>query len=272
MKKLTFILILALISVLFAGCIGTENTGNDENSAETPSNVIVKEFGNIKIHSFLSDSVSPVIVENDKLVIIDYPGDSKEQAAAFKKYVESLEKPVDRIIISHIDDAHWVGIREYFPNTPLYSVDADQIKATEPGQNLTITQIADDTKMTIDGIKYEFETDRSIGAWAIKLPDQKAVYVEHLGYVKLHILLAPLEPRLEILKNIESEGYVWFMPGHGMPMEAPEFVDTVEKYYGDVLQAISESETADEAKAKIMAKYPDYYSEGLLDALLPQFF
>ncbi len=266
MKTFYFVFILALTSVFFAGCIGNGTI------AEPPSNVIIKEYGDVRLHTFLSDSVSPVIVEKNRLVMIDYPGDSAEQAAAFKEYAESLGKPVDRIIISHIDEAHWTGVEEYFPNVPLYSVDADEIMSTENGANLTVIRLNDNAKETIDGGSYEFETNREIGAWVVKLPDQKAVYVEHLGYVNLHILLVPLEPRLEILQTLEAEGYTWFMPGHGMPMTAPEFVDTVERYYGDVLQAVSESETPEEAKAIIMAKYPDYYSEGLLDALFPQFF
>lgn len=266
MKTFRFVLILILVCVLFAGCVG------NDTPAEPPSHVIIKEYGDIRLHTFLSDSVSPVIVEKNKLVIIDYPGDSAEQAAAFKEYAESLGKPVDRIIISHTDEAHWVGIKEYFPAVPLYSVDADEITASENGADLTVLRLGDDAEVAIDGVTYEFETNREIGAWAIKLPDQKAVYVEHLGYVNLHILLAPLEPRLEMLQELEAQGYTWFMPGHGMPMEAPEFTDRVQRYYTDVLQAVSESETPDEAKAVIMEKYPEYQTEELLDALLPQFF
>ncbi|WNY28078.1 hypothetical protein MmiEs2_02590 [Methanimicrococcus stummii] len=268
--KLKLILVLAVICIAFSGCL--ENGDETKPTPEIPSNVIVKEFGDVKLHSFLSDSVSPVIVEHDKLIIIDYPGDSEIQATAFKEYVESFGKPIDRIIISHVDEAHWINIQKYFPNVSIYSVDADEIMAMATGSNLTVTKLNDDSKMTIDGVKYEFETNREIGAWAIKLSDQKAVYVEHLGYVNLHVLIAPLEPRAEMLKDLEAQGYIWFMSGHGVPATASEFVDNVEKYYSEILKAVAESETPDEAKTIIMQKYPNYVTEEMLDAMLPQFF
>lgn len=238
----------------------------------TPENVVVKEIGDVKLHSFLSASVSPVIIESDSLTIIDFPGDAEENQPLFKAYVDSLGKPIERYYISHVDAAHWVGIESQFPDTEFYSVDADEIKAAEGGADLNITAIADGSQQTSGGVNLVFEVDREIGAWMIKMPDLKAAYVDHIGYVNLHVLLAPLEPRLAHLKALDSEGYTWYMPGHGVPMEGPAFVTLVETYYGDVLAAVAASSTPEEAKAIIVEKHPDYVTEGMLDGMLPAFF
>ncbi len=262
MKNWKVILGLLILAIIVMGCATTKQT------APTPSNVVVKEIGKVKLHSFMSASVSPVIIESNKLIIIDFPGDNPDNGPLFKQYIDSLNKPIARYFISHIDSAHWVGIEKQFPNMTFYSVDADQIKATKEGSGLTIEKIADGSKQTVNGINFVFDVDRGIGAWMIKMPDLKAVYIDHLGYVKLHVLIPPLEPRLAHLKALDKEGYTWYMPGHGAPMQGPEFVQTVEAYYTDVLAA-AKLGTVEEAKAAIVAKYPDYNAPPMLDRFLP---
>lgn len=233
--------------------------------------VITKTYGGVKIHTYLSNNVSPVVIEKDKLTIIDIPGDSKEEMTKFKAYVDSLGKPIDRIIISHGDTAHWTGVETLFPGIPLYSVAADEIKKAPEGASLTVKAIADGTQ-TIDGIKFDFMTNRTIGAFIIKLPEQKVVYFDHLGYVDLHIILPPLADRLQIMKELKAAGYTWFIAGHGVPMEATEFIARVEAYFGDVTNAVSTYKTPTEAKAAIVKKYPNYDGVEILDALLPLFY
>ena len=239
-------------------------TAFDTNSAAF-DNVITKKYGDVKLHIFQSENISSLIIENKKLTIIDYPGDSAEQAVKFKEYVESLHKPVDRIIISHTHNPHWLGVDKVFPGIPLYSVDADQIHAKAEGKSLPVTKLEDNGKLTIDGVKYEFKTNREINAWEIRLPDQKAAFIEHIGYVQQHILNARIDVRLALLQELDRDNYTWFMPGHGLPMKAPEFVNQVTAYYTDILDAPTRYASAAEAKNAIMKNYPDYTGEAALE-------
>ena len=265
LSKLT--LYAALTVILCAGCTATK-TG--EILESTLSNVVVKKIGNVKLHSFMSTSVTPVIIESNRLIIIDFPGDSEEKAKLFKKYVDSLNKPIARYFISHLHSVHWAGVEKFFPDMTFYSVDADEIKATPEGAGLSIKPIADDSRLTVNGIRFEFEVDREIEAWVIKMPRQRAVYTDHLGYVGLHVLFPPLEPRLEHLRKLSREGYTWFIPGHGAPMQNPEFINQVEAYYNDVLEIIARYSTIAEVRAAILEKYPDYSSPARLDRMLPR--
>jgi hypothetical protein len=185
--------------------------------------VSIYEVGNTKLHSFMSSSVSPVIIETRRnLIIIDFPGDNEDNRPLFKQYVDSLNKPIERYFISHIDVSHWNGIEAQFPGMTFYSVDADAIKAHERGTALNITRIADGSTQTVAGINLVFEVHRDITAWIIKMPDLKAAYIDHIGYVNLHVLLPPLAnfpARAAHLRRLVNEGYTYFMPGHGRPIQ-----------------------------------------------------
>jgi hypothetical protein len=154
-----------------------------------------------------------------------------------------------------------------------YSVDADAIKAHERGGALNISKIADGSSQRVDGINLVFEVDRGIQAWIIKMPDLKAAYIDHIGYVNLHVLLPPLAnfpARAAHLRRLVNEGHTYFMPGHGRPVQGVEFADQVERYYNDVTAAVRNSNTVEEAKATIMRLHPEYNSPAMLDRFLPQ--
>jgi len=219
----------------------------------------------------MSRSVTPVIVETDKLIIIDFPGDVEENAPLFKNYVDSLNKPIERYFISHFHASHFRGIENQFPNMTFYSVDADHIMAMDEGANLTIMPIADGSELIVDGLRLIFEVDREIEAWIIKMPDLNAAYVDHLAYSGLHVFFPPLEPRLAHLKRLADEGITWFMPGHGAPMQEPDFVNRAAAYYATILEALAKYDTLEEVKAAIIAAHPDYVPEANLDRFLPRF-
>lgn len=264
MKLLSIVLAIVFATTLLPGYAA----GN----AEVPSNVVIREIGDVRLHSFMSVSVTPMIIETDNsLIIIDFPGDNAERAVLFREYVESLNKPITRYFISHLHASHFRGIENHFPNTTFYSVDADYIMAMDEGANLTITPVADGSELTVDGIRLIFEADREIEAWIIRMPDLNAVFVDHLAYANLHVFFYPLEPRLTHLRRLEAEGYTWFMPGHGAPMEAPEFVDSAEAYFNTILEAVATFDTIEEMIPFISERHPDYVPVANIERFLPRF-
>lgn len=281
-RKIPLLILFATLAVSLAACctsppsadaqssvVEESTTAPVSKSADVDYHVITQKYDDIQVHSYMSGNVSPVIVEtSDKLVLIDIPDIDQEY---YKSFVDSLGKPVDTIIVSHSDTPHWVGISDMFPDVPVYSIAANDIKAMDEGKNFAIQQIKDG-KHTYADVEFEFETNHDIGAYVIKMPVQKAVYFDHLGYIDLNIILAPLDERLAIMKDLQTEGYTWFMCGHGKPDTADAFVSYVEDYFSVVKTAIANNDTADGAKAEIMEKYPDNYNEELLDKFLPGFY
>jgi hypothetical protein len=113
-------------------------------------------------------------------------------------YVQTLGKPVDRIILSHAHTDHWSGLQvltERFPDARVFALDgvADQLRARGPARLDSLRRVYGDriaTKVTvptetiteglqrIDGITYDFkrfvdaESDLQLAAL---LPEQKVL-------------------------------------------------------------------------------------------------
>ncbi|QQO09151.1 hypothetical protein [Breznakiella homolactica] len=238
--------------------------------ATANENVATRKTGDVKVHTYSADGANAVVVEHNRLVIIDSFGGS-EADSGFKAFVDSLNKPVDRIFISHTDDHHWINIDKLFPNTDLYSAEAAAIKATPQGTSLPVKSLPAGS-IDIDGVQYEFVTYSDLGSWVIKLPAQKIAMVHHLGYAEFHVPLPPLDTRLDILKGLQKEGYTWFIGGHGTPMEAGRFISEVEGYNNFVKTTVAAYETPAEAKEAIAARYPSWGGAYLLDVFLPLFY
>ncbi len=238
--------------------------------ATTDKNVSTRKTGNVKVHTYSSGGANAVVVENTRLVIIDSFGGA-DADAGFKAFADSLNKPIDRIFISHGDDHHWVNIDKLFPNVDLYSAEAAAIKQNPQGTGLPVKELAAGT-VTVDGVGYEFVAYRDLGSWVIKLPAEKIALVHHLGYAEFHVPLPPLDVRLDILRGLQKEGYTWFIGGHGTPMEAGKFIAEVEDYNNFVKNAVAVYSTPSEARDAIVAKYPDWGGDYLLDIFLPLFY
>lgn len=248
----------------------------------TRGQVHSQTFGRVKVHDYVSETGGAAqVVEADKLLVFDVPGNAP-QNQDFKVFVESLDKPVEAVIISHGDDHHWLGADTVFPGVPMYSLDADLItdaaaaKAQQDmGQDMVpraaapkVDKLAEGAR-TFDGVEYIFTRLPELQATIIEMPAQKVAMVHHLGYVGVHVPMAPFDQRLAQLEALKQNGYTWIIAGHGAPGDSADFVRKVADYYAAVKKAVAESTTPEEAKAAIMKQYPDYQSVFLLDVMLP---
>lgn len=224
-------------------------------------------FGNVTVHTVSSTGgQNAALVENTKLVVFDsFEG---ADAQAYRKFIDSLGKPVDRVILSHAHAHHFKEAAQTFANIPLFSIDAADINKEIP---MNVQPLADGN-LTVDGVDYEFVTYRGLNAWVIKMPAQKVAMVHHLGYLGLHFPMPPMEARLDILKGLEREGYAWYIGGHGKAPVDQSFVQEIAAYTKVVTEAVAANKDPQGAKAAIMAKYPAWAGEGLLDGLLPLFY
>src|SRR5258707_4902123 len=173
------------------------------NDAAAPGRmgaILVTQFGPVKIHSYLSPAdglqVNTQVIEGPDAVVIFDGQLLLPYADEVASYVQTLGKPVDRIILSHAHTDHWAGLQvltERFPNACVFALDgiADQLRARGRARIDSFRPIYGDriaTKVTvpteiiaegvqqIDGITYDFqrfvdaESDLQLAAL---LPEQK---------------------------------------------------------------------------------------------------
>src|SRR5580704_13281730 len=164
--------------------------------------ILVRQFGPVKIHSYLSPAdgfqVNTQMIEGPTAVVIFDGQLLLPYANEVASYVQTLGKPVDRIILSHAHTDHWSGLEvltERFPDARLFALDgiADQLRARGTARLDSLRRIYGDklaTKVTvptetitegsqqIDGVIYDFkrfvdgESDLQLAAL---LPQQKVL-------------------------------------------------------------------------------------------------
>jgi glyoxylase-like metal-dependent hydrolase (beta-lactamase superfamily II) len=164
--------------------------------------IFVSHFGPVKIHSYLSPTdgfqVNTQMIEGPTAVVIFDGQLLLPYADEVASYVQTLGKPVDRIILSHAHTDHWSGLQvltERFPGARVFALDgvADQLRARGAARLDSLRRIYGDriaTKVTvptetitegrqrIDGITYDFkrfvdaESDLQLAAL---LPEQKVL-------------------------------------------------------------------------------------------------
>ena len=164
--------------------------------------ILVSQFGPVKIHSYLSPAdglqVNTQMIEGPNAVVIFDGQLLLTYADEVASYVQTLGKPVDRIILSHAHTDHWGGLQiltERFPNARVLALDgiADQVRVRGPARldglrrtyrdkaatKVTVpTETITEGQQRIDGVTYDFkrfvdaESDLQLAAL---LPEQKVL-------------------------------------------------------------------------------------------------
>lgn len=289
-QKVLFMGLIVLITLSF----GFFTVNVSETKAFTPKEgkVIVKEIDGVKFHTYFAQGMVSHIIETQDGLIMQDTVQNAPHNRELKLYLESLGKPLERIIISHSHEHHWVGL-EMFQGVPVYATPEVIKEIREKGEDMLQglkkkfgdkmipyagvvipSFFINPGEETIDGIvfRYSKPAPNVMGhvLW-IEFPQQKALIHHHLAYVGMHAPMPPIPPRIEILKNLKGKDYAWIMAGHGMPM-GPEFFDKTIEYYNTVLTVVEEAPDAKTAKEKMMAAYPNYGGVFLLDMMLPAFY
>ena len=105
--------------------------------------ILVSQFGPVKIHSYLSPAdglqVNTQMIEGPNAVVIFDGQLLLSYADEVASYLQTLGKPIDRIVLSHAHTDHWGGLQvltERFTDARVFALDgiADQIRARGPAR------------------------------------------------------------------------------------------------------------------------------------------
>src|ERR1700735_4191890 len=183
--------------------------------------ILVSQFGPVKIHSYLSPGdglqVNTQMIEGPNAVVIFDGQLLLPYADEVASYVQTLGKPIDRIILSHAHTDHWGGLQlltERFPDARVFALDgiADQVRTRGPAR--------------LDGVTYDFkrfvdaESDLQLAAL---LPEQKVLMAFDLVFSpNQHAFTGAnhFDHWLIVLESLKAlQGYDRIVIGHDNPVD-----------------------------------------------------
>src|SRR5712675_825684 len=257
--------------------------------------ILANQFGPIKIHSYLSPAeglhVNTQIVEGPTAIVIFDGQLLLPYADEVASYVQTLGKPINRIILSHAHTDHWGGLQvltERVPDARVFALDgiADQVRAGGPARLDGLRRTYRDkaaTKVTvptetiteglqrIDGVAYDFkrfvdaESDLQLAAL---LPEQKVLMAFDLVFLpNQHAFTGAnhFDHWMIVLESLRAlQGYDTITIGHDTPV-GRSAIDSTMTYVKRAKEIRAASADAKSYSEKLKAAFPDLQQAGFVD-------
>ena len=271
-----------------SGAPGTKDAAApDRIGAIAPS-----QFGPVKIHSTSAPPgslrVSVQMIEGPAIVFTIV---SCCRMPTKLRRVQTLGKPVDRIILSHAHTDHWGGLQvltERFPDARVFALDgiADQIRARGPARldglrrrygdraatKVTVpTEIITEGPQRIDGVTYDFrrfvdaESDLQLAAL---LPEQKVLMAFDLVFSpNQHAFTGAnhFDHWMSVLEALKTlHGYDTIMIGHDTPVDRSA-IDSTMTYVKRAKEIHAASADAKTYSENLKAAFPELRQAGFVD-------
>ncbi len=267
-----FVLSAALILTLLRFTLAANAQEAIPTPTETtlPSNatVLVYSFSDMTLHAYTSAPETGVgngtyIIESaNGLVVIDTHF-APETSADFRAYIDSIGKPIDRLIVTHEHTDHISGLTNAFADLlPIAYAPAESITHIADEIGVTVPNAIVAGSEMIDGITYDFQLFVDAEAEEqvlIKLPDYGVIGMGDLLYTDFHAVLSRnFNNWLMILNDVQNmDAYALYLPGHGMPADAAGLQAAID-YLGAAQVIYADNATYEGFQNELIAAYPDY--------------
>ena len=275
-----------------AAAIGVKFGTNVVRAQSNPTlgSVFITRRGPVTLHTYVAPDASAqvtshVIETPNRLVVVDTQF-VQVFAQDLRAYVDSIGKPIERVILSHEHGDHWAGATQ-FTDVPFVSTEtiAQTVETNLPtylqlmesvigAENMPETPNLPEGTLTaeseqIDGIAFEYRVDDNAEAvqhLSLHLPEANVWIVQDLIYNNAHFF--PGVDRTNWIATLESLGSDavnddLLLVGHGLPTTR-----------GEVQSAIAYLQLADELAAgatdgasviaALREAYPTYGGDELL--------
>ena len=245
----------------------------------------VYDFGAVKLHAyktndFIVDEVF-VVEKNGKAVVIESPCffDNNRE---LEEYLSGVE------VVGMLVAYHGAGAT-FLPDVPKYATgNAIEYSATGGGKALIdnftgafgeifdnsihkVTNIIEEGRVTIGGI--EFGITQTGEAFDVEIPEINAVYTHMLGH-DCHSIVAGAGHADAIIAQLRSyieKGYDLILTSHYTPEDLKD-AETKIAYLDDLKRIAAGCSSADEFKAEVGKRYPQYSGQNYLEMTAGFFF
>ena len=247
--------------------------------------VNVYDFGTVKLHAYKTndfiDNEVFIVEKAGKAVILESPCffDNIEELTAYLNGVE-----VAGMLVAY----HGAGAA-FLPDVPKYATQ-NAVEYSENGggkaliTNFTnafgaifdnsvhqITNVIGEGKINIGGI--DFVIHQTAEAFDVEIPEINAVYTHMLGH-DCHSIVAGsghADAIISQLRGYIEKGYCLILTSHYTPEDLKD-AETKIAYLEDLKTIAAESKNAEDFKAKVSARYPQYSGQNYLDMTAGFFF
>lgn len=296
MKHKFWFFICALLAAMTLPISAQEMGEPDVFMRDSGLTVTVQDLGDVVVHSLTAPEAvfanSTHIIETpNNLVLIDTQF-LLPFALDYRTYADSLDKPIERLIITHQHPDHFLG-SEAFNDVPVYALAEVAATIAEIGQaevdekqadfgeaiasTFVIPEVLDTEEFEIDGILFQFETVIDAEAevqLVTTLPEYGIVAVGDIVYSGIHLILAGSPPTwIEALEKLQadSQTYPIVLAGHGLP-GTPDLYDDNIAWLATAGELLGTVETFAEFKGGLVEAFPDLGMDAAIDFVLPFLF
>ncbi|MEO0561258.1 MAG: MBL fold metallo-hydrolase [Chloroflexota bacterium] len=274
-----------------AAAFGVQHNNRASAQATTTlGSMFVTQRGPVTLHTYIAPDSSAqvnahVIETANRLVVVDTQW-LQTYATDFRAYVDSIGKPIERVILSHEHPDHWAGGNQFadvpFVTTPTIAETAEanadfyfqtitglfgesEVPETPnvPEGNLT------DEREEIDGVTFEYRIDNDAEAvehLSIHLPQANTWIVQDLIYNNTHFF--PGMNRVNWIATLESLAAEvsqedLLLVGHGLPTSKGE-IDSAVAYLRLAEALVADASDSEAIISALQSAYPSHGGPELL--------
>lgn len=262
--------------------------------------ITINDFSNYTIYTYTSPEaggiVNSQIIETKKHIILIDTQYVLPFAGELKAFIESLGKPIERIIISHSHPDHWFG-NELFKDEKIYALKevnsvlaqaGDAIIASYQHLNASESLVPttktlpkftlDEGIFTVDDVVFcalKFTDAEDTVVTGIEIPEDNVLIAQDIVYDFTHAFTAQApdiqKNWIALLEEIKAKNYSLVLGGHGIPSEGDILTPAISYLHdaaASIQKALCES-TDKESKAKLytnlmLDKYPKFSGQILI--------
>ena len=296
MRHKLLLIICAILATMAMSVFAQDDVMADLFVRDSGITVTVQDLDEVVVHSLTAPeqvfaNSTHIIETPNSLVLIDTQF-LLPFALDYRAYADSLDKPIERLLITHEHPDHFLG-SEAFSDLPIYALEEVATTIAEIGQAevdekqadfgemiasiFVVPEVLDVDELEIDGITFQFETVINAEAeiqLVTSIPEYGVISVGDIVYSGVHLILAGSPPSwIEALENLQanSDDYPIVLAGHGVP-GTPELYEENIAWLMTASELLGTVETFEEFKSGLVEAFPDLGMDAAIDFVLPFLF
>jgi glyoxylase-like metal-dependent hydrolase (beta-lactamase superfamily II) len=251
------------------------------------TNVTTIDRGGLTLHVFTSPDVgemvnSHVVETPNALVVVDVPL-YRPFADEFRAYVDSLGKPIAKVLVTHAHPDHWFTLAHFRDHETHAFAEAIEemtfLRELAIGYHTSIhpdlvpeevvlpSHTIEPGTLRIDGVDFVLHKvldAEATATMAIEIPQIRTLLAQDLVYHGCHRYLATktadgrssVDSWIGHLEAFKARGFELVVPGHGVPTDASVFDENIE-YLSFARGVLASAKDGPELIGRLKERYPD---------------